>query len=370
MVGATLTLLAEVNFHGGDSAEALRLLTEAVDHADDPRTVAAIELVIGYTYANAWEHEASAAHAARGLELVEASGDRPLIAQALAATVMYRFLCGGGVDWTTLERSLKLEDADAVVALEARPAVIAALLQLYVGDHDLARDGLRTIAQRAADRGDESAACEPLTTAIEEGGLAEPVPAFFLPDALEALIALGELGRADVLTTALEQRAHALDRTWALATGGRCRALLHAARGDLDAARTAADRAAAAHERIDMPFERARTQLVTGVIQRRCRQRALARSSFEEALKTFERLGTPLWADQARQQLDRVGTRQSSGTQLTATEQRVAELAGSGLTNREVASTLFISPKTVEANLSRVCVAVTRDQSSSAAPQW
>jgi DNA-binding NarL/FixJ family response regulator len=39
---------------------------------------------------------------------------------------------------------------------------------------------------------------------------------------------------------------------------------------------------------------------------------------------------------------------------LTPGEQRVAELAASGLTNRQVAAALFISPKTVEANLARV----------------
>ncbi|MGB2920063.1 MAG: helix-turn-helix transcriptional regulator [Mycobacterium sp.] len=39
---------------------------------------------------------------------------------------------------------------------------------------------------------------------------------------------------------------------------------------------------------------------------------------------------------------------------LTASEQRVAELAATGKTNRDVAAALFISPKTVEANLARV----------------
>ena len=39
---------------------------------------------------------------------------------------------------------------------------------------------------------------------------------------------------------------------------------------------------------------------------------------------------------------------------LTPSEQRVAELAASGMTNRDVAAALFISPKTVEANLSRI----------------
>jgi DNA-binding NarL/FixJ family response regulator len=67
----------------------------------------------------------------------------------------------------------------------------------------------------------------------------------------------------------------------------------------------------------------------------------------------FESLGTPLWAQRARAELDRAsGVR--TRAELTASERRVAELAASGVTNREMAATLFISPKTVEANLSRV----------------
>jgi DNA-binding CsgD family transcriptional regulator len=48
-----------------------------------------------------------------------------------------------------------------------------------------------------------------------------------------------------------------------------------------------------------------------------------------------------------------VGLRRSPD-ELTATEKRVAELAATGLTNREVASKAFMSPKTVQANLTRI----------------
>ena len=52
--------------------------------------------------------------------------------------------------------------------------------------------------------------------------------------------------------------------------------------------------------------------------------------------------------------MQRVGTPAASVTSLTATEQKIAELAASGLTNRQVAEQSFLSPKTVEANLARV----------------
>ena len=62
----------------------------------------------------------------------------------------------------------------------------------------------------------------------------------------------------------------------------------------------------------------------------------------------------PLWSERAAEELARIGLRRASPDGLTENERRVAELAASGLTNREVAAQLFMSPKTVEANISRV----------------
>ena len=59
-----------------------------------------------------------------------------------------------------------------------------------------------------------------------------------------------------------------------------------------------------------------------------------------------------MWADRARAELERLGLRPSAGA-LTETESRIAALAASGATNREIAGLMFVSVKTVEANLSR-----------------
>src|SRR5262249_46970326 len=79
-----------------------------------------------------------------------------------------------------------------------------------------------------------------------------------------------------------------------------------------------------------------------------------AAATLHEALGAFEGMGTPLWAENARGELARTKVRRASDPGLTPTEQRVAELAASGMTNRDVATALFISPKTVEHNLARV----------------
>ena len=76
-----------------------------------------------------------------------------------------------------------------------------------------------------------------------------------------------------------------------------------------------------------------------------------------DALATFEKLDTPLWADRARAELAGTGRRATDAPArdgLTPAEKRVAELAASGMTNRDVAAELFISSKTVEATLARV----------------
>jgi DNA-binding CsgD family transcriptional regulator len=64
-------------------------------------------------------------------------------------------------------------------------------------------------------------------------------------------------------------------------------------------------------------------------------------------------LGARSWVRQATEQLGRVdATRQDGG--LTPTQRRVAELVAAGMTNRQAADKLFMSPHTVEAHLSAI----------------
>ena len=104
-----------------------------------------------------------------------------------------------------------------------------------------------------------------------------------------------------------------------------------------------------------MPFEPARTQLLLGQLQRRRRQRRAAAETLTAALGTFEELGSPLWADRVRAELDRLNAVSSTEVSgLTPAEARIAQLASAGLSNREIAAELSLAPKTVEMNLSSV----------------
>jgi DNA-binding CsgD family transcriptional regulator len=191
-------------------------------------------------------------------------------------------------------------------------------------------------------------AMAPLAERVEAGGVG---PIGFVADALEALIVLGELDRADRLIERYEQRGQELERPWVLATAARCRGLSLAARGDLDGAQAALERALAEHGRLELEFSLARTLLAQGHVRRRRREKRLARDSLGRALALFEAMGARLWAERARAELARVAPRAAPG-ELTAAERRVVELAAGGLSNKEIANTLFVSIHTVEAHLS------------------
>jgi ATP/maltotriose-dependent transcriptional regulator MalT len=212
-------------------------------------------------------------------------------------------------------------------------------------------DGLGVLELSLGDFEAADRALGPLLPPVEAAGLREPIHAFFLPDAIEALIGVGSSERADRLLRMVEDRAGALERTWALAAAARCRGLLVASRGEPDVALRKLDEARRLYEETGMPIELARTLLAKGQIERRARRKALARSSVQEAQEIFERHGARLWAERASAELDSLGLHRSGADELSPAERRVAELAASGSTNREIASTLFMSPKTVEAHL-------------------
>ncbi|HKV20290.1 MAG TPA: AAA family ATPase [Mycobacterium sp.] len=274
----------------------------------------------------------------------------------------------------TVERAHQLNgDLPLSVALTVRAAVAA-----YAGDEEsVRRDVTEALAasQRCGSRrlgewpvtmlgflelslGNYEAALTTVAPLMPMLGLfpdsTEIINASYVPDAAEALIHLGRLAEAEPMITLFERNGRRLDRPWMRAVGGRCRAMMLAAQGDVDGANRTVHEALAEHDRLPMPFERARTQLLAGQLLRRQRQKDQAATTLREALKTFEDLNTRLWADRARAELARadVGTRRMSN--LSPSEQRVAELAASGMTNRDVAAELFISPKTVESNLARI----------------
>lgn len=276
--------------------------------------------------------------AAEAGQLAALLGDHGAAGSALVCSALVHAHSGSVAE-------VRTEAAEAVRRFEqlSSPVFIAfalwalGLAELSVGNPAAAHAALGAVADRLLTMG-------PL----------DPTHGVFLPDEIEALIGLGELERAEPLVEWLSERGAALDRSWALAAAGRCRALLSAAQGNIEGAFAAFDAALVQHDRSQMPFDRARTLFVLGRLQRRTRQRSRAGATLAEALDLFERFGAQRWAERAAAELEPLRVRSAHPDQLTSTEALVAELAARGLPNRLIAQQAMLSVKTVEANLTRV----------------
>jgi DNA-binding NarL/FixJ family response regulator/tetratricopeptide (TPR) repeat protein len=172
---------------------------------------------------------------------------------------------------------------------------------------------------------------------------------------VEALIALGRLDEAQLVVDDLLQRAGASQSRHAAAIAKRCEGLLLGARGELASAIDVLDLALAEHARQRLPLQLGRTLLEKGSLERRAKRKTAAKHTLEQALQILEPLGAALWAARARDELGRIGLRRAVVTEgLTPAQERVAELAAGGATNREIAQTLYMSERTVEAHLTKI----------------
>jgi DNA-binding CsgD family transcriptional regulator len=310
-----------------------RKLDRASETGDQPQQVAAhAHLAITECWAGklelAREHALTAVRLAEELERA-AVGGLELTALALVDAHL------GDVEAVRSLADRLPESSGTRYAI--RLHAILGFLELSLGNHQAADGQLRAGLE-----------------AEERFGCLEPGVNRMHADAAEAAVALGDLRRAAMLAEVLAEHGGRTGRHWSLATAARVRALVAAAGGDIAEALVHAEQALEQHDGLEMPFERARTLVVKGVVERRARRRRAARESLEEALAAFEAMGARLWIERARGELARLGLRHRASEELTESEQRVAELAAAGLTNRAVASAAFMSPKTVEANLARV----------------
>ena len=142
---------------------------------------------------------------------------------------------------------------------------------------------------------------------------------------------------------------------WAGARVAHCQALL----GATDDAVAHYERSLEHHRRSHRPFERARTELGFGELLRRSGRRVDARSHLRTAVTTFDDLDAQPWAERARHELRASGEKirrapPTAAAQLTAQELQVTKLVAAGLSNRQVAAQLFVSPRTVDFHLRNV----------------
>lgn len=203
-----------------------------------------------------------------------------------------------------------------------------AMLDLSAGRFEAALDGLEGVCRGPARR-------DVLTRAV--------------PDLVEAAIRGEAPDRALEALTEFEHWAGQVDRPVTTGLALRCRALL----AEDDRAEALYAEGLRLHEKHAGPYDHARTLLVFGEWLRRRRRRTEARAHLEAAAAGFERVGAALWAERAHRELAafggvRAGKRDGGPLALlTGQELQVVQLAASGLTNKEIAARLFLSPRTI-----------------------
>ena len=153
----------------------------------------------------------------------------------------------------------------------------------------------------------------------------------------------------------LSQSTCASGTDWALGIQARSRALVSEGQAAEDLYRVAIDRLGRTHVRVDL----VRAHLLYGEWLRRENRRTDAREQLRTAHQMFASMGADGFAERAARELLATGERVRKRTthtpdQLTARENQIAQLAGHGLSNPEIAAQLFISRRTVEYHLHKI----------------
>jgi DNA-binding CsgD family transcriptional regulator len=175
------------------------------------------------------------------------------------------------------------------------------------------------------------------------------------PELVEAYLRLGRPDDARTLASDFAAAAEAKGQPWAMARALRCLGLA----GDNGDAPELFEEALRLHARTPDLFEAGRTRLAYGATLRRSRRRIRAREELRAALEIFLQLGSQSWADQATAELAATGEtarRRDASTldDLTPQELQIARLLAGGMTTKEAAAAVFLSPKTVEYHLRHV----------------
>jgi DNA-binding CsgD family transcriptional regulator len=290
--------------------------------------VANLALILG-------RHASARTDASEGLRLAVEVGDE-------AAATNHRALLG----WEAAVRGR--EDECRALVAEARAGAVAHSLQLASESAD------RALALLDLGHGRYQPAFERLAAVAGDPSGHPARRLLVVGDLVEAAAGCGRADEAAPALAALTAWGAATRSAWAAAiTAGAAVQLA----GEPDDG--AYNRAVEAHEAIDLPFDRARLELRYGALLRRARRRIDARRHLRLALDGFAAAGAVDWERRAAEELRATGEtarRRDASTidDLTPQELQIARLAADGATNRDIASKLFLSPRTVEYHLRKV----------------
>ena len=288
-------------------------------------------LVHAEMWAGRWP--AASANAREGLRLAREIGQDDLVAYQLALLALIAAHRGQEDECRSLAaQAHELASARGFTFVESLANWALALLELELGRTEEAFLRAREISTTPA--------------MLSMAGL----------DQIEAAVRAGEVATAHDLLARYEPWAERAGAAWARAVALHGRALIAEDEEESDLLFEAA---LEMHAEAARPFDRARTELAFGEFLRRARRPREARGHLRAALDGFEALRAELWAERARVELRASGQsarRRVDDTrgQLTEQELQIAHFVAQGLSNREVAAQLFLSPRTIAAHLRNV----------------
>src|SRR6266545_1391410 len=282
-------------------------------------------------------------------DLIAAEGDArtALVAGELPAPTLYRVLNAGVLVETLVDQG-ELDAAELALPLDSEAesgSITAAVLRV-------ARGRLRVEQGRVAEGLEDFLA---VGLALTRAAITCPSYLPWRSEAALAHLALGDRESAGRLADEELELAQAFGAPRALGVAKRAAGLVAGGESGERLLREAID----AFERGDARLERARALADLGAMLRRRNRRTEARELLREALDTAHRAGARPLAEQAETELRATGARPrrvvlTGLDSLTASERRIAEFAGQGLTNREIAQTLFVTARTVEGHLTSI----------------
>jgi DNA-binding CsgD family transcriptional regulator len=259
------------------------------------------------------------------------------------------------LEWTAAEvHALRGNWPDAAAAAREADAVTQ--------DYDVMRIptllARAHIAEAEADYAKVRAALDPLTrlksgTAVNEPGLWP-----WADTMANALVLDGHPDSADAFLRPHEERARAQGRRSAMARLGYARGRLLGATGDLSAARRAFDESLELLAGMPLRYDLARVNFAYGQTLRRAGKRRDADAIISTAREIYLSLGAHTYVQRSERELKAGGLHMMRGArghaELTPQEEAVTSLVAQGLSNREVAAELYVSPKTVQYHLTRI----------------
>ena len=308
------------------------------------------------------------------------NGDGMSVLYALQRLAFGQYVSGR---WTALrsssEEAVSLARSVGNRALAAAPLAWLALLAAVEGrsDADARADTLRDLvethppagilAQPVADLGRWATGARAALAGDAAGALHQlrqiELPTIALlaaPDRIEAAVRSEDLTRAQAWVADLDAFVARTELPWAQAAAAYGRAMTAQANGSGPAAALELfERALSHHASAGRPYDRARVQLAYGELLRRSQRRVDSRIPLRAACDTLGDLRAAPLGERAAQELRASGETArkrdpSTALDLTPMELKVAELVSHGLSNKDVASQCWVSPRTVAFHLRNV----------------